>query len=118
MPGSIKKGEARNPKGSSERVRRLAKIKRLTIDELAEVGTLILRSTRDELVHTKSDPDASILQCWVMALVAKSVKDGDVQTFDTMMTRLIGKPPEAPVTRLSLEMEAGAAAAGDESAGF
>lgn len=105
VPGAIKKGEVRNPKGSSEWAKQKAKIKRLTIDELSEVSTLILRSTREELVRTKDDPDISILQCWVMSLVTKSVQKGDAQTFDVLMNRLVGKVPEAPVTRAALELE-------------
>lgn len=106
VPNGFKKGDVPNPKGSSERARKLGRIKRLTIDELAEVGTLILRHTRDDLSRMKEDCDTSILQYWIMSLVSKSIQKGDVQTFDTLMTRLIGKPPETPISRDLLEMMA------------
>ena len=99
----IKKGEARNPRGSSDRVRKLGAIKRLTIDELAEVGGMLLRSDMEALEAISIDPKSSVLRYWMAALAKKSIEKGDVQTFDVLMTRLIGKPPEMPVTRDSLE---------------
>ncbi len=95
----FKKGQSGNAQGSSERARKLGKIRRLTIDELAEVGTLILRNNCDALARIKNDPDASVLQTWIMAIICQSIQKGDAQVFSVMMDRLIGKCPEAPVTR-------------------
>lgn len=98
------KGVAANPRGSSERSRKLAAIKRLTIDELAEAGTLILNSNRGELEDIKANPNTSVLQYWLIGLIGESLKKGDMQAFDTFMTRLIGKPPDQPTTREALNM--------------
>ena len=97
------KGRAYNPNGSSERVRKLGMIKRLTIDELAEVGTLILRNSREELEELKLDPNTSILQFWIVSMIVTSIKKGDAATFEVLMNRLIGKVPEHPITRELLE---------------
>lgn len=101
----FKKGENHNPNGSSERARKLNHIKRLTIDELSEIGTMLLFYTRDQLSNIREDADTNMLQFWIMSLVQQSIKSGNVATFDTLMTRLIGKPPETPVTRALLDLE-------------
>ncbi len=105
VPNNIKKGMVRNPRGSSEKSRRLGKIKRLTLDELQEVVTLLLRGKRSDFAAMKEQDDTSILRFWVMSLVAKSIQKGDVETFDLLMSRIIGKAPEHPVTREFVTME-------------
>ena len=88
------KGTSGNPAGSSSRKRTLAKISRLTNEQIEEVGAIILTGTRADLKTLAEHPDASILQVWMAGLVAHSMKKGCSQTFRVVMDRLVGRSKE------------------------
>lgn len=92
--GRIKKGEARNPKGSSAKARTLAKIRRLTADQLAEVTSVLLTGHRDNLSKIGADPDATFLQVWTAKLLAESFKKGDIAIYKAILDRVVGLPKQ------------------------
>lgn len=94
-PGrKFQKGESGNPRGSSARKRDLARIARLTNEQVEQVGSLLLQGNRAELKELAESPDASVLQVWVSGLIVNSMKQGCAGTFKVLMDRFVGKPRE------------------------
>lgn len=100
--GQIKKGEVRNPRGAGahkETSRIGSVIKKLTANEITEIGTVLLRGDRTELLKI-ADPnqnsDRSVLQVWIATCVNKAIDRGDLDVLDTLLNRLIG-PVKIPI---------------------
>lgn len=92
--GRIKKGQVRNPKGSSAKARTLSKIRRLTAEQLAEVTSLLLTGNRNNLSDVGADPNATFLQVWTAKLLAESIKKGDIAIYRAIMDRVVGLPKQ------------------------
>lgn len=92
----FKKGQSGNPKGSSARMRdrNLHRVARLSADEVAEVGSLVLTNNREALAALKDDAEASVLKVWMAGLIVRSMNKGDATIFRAVMDRVIGKPVE------------------------
>ena len=96
-PGrKFQKGQSGNPQGSSARMRsrQLKDLARMTADEVAAVGSLILSNDRGALQRLGQDPDASVLQVWMAGLVVQSMKKGDATIFRAVLDRVVGKALE------------------------
>ena len=106
MPGEYRKnpknqwpkGFAPNPKGGSKRRTILSKVRRMTCEQLAEVGTMVCEGSMAEMAALRSDPDAPVLKVWFATLVATSMRKGDAAVYSTLMDRIVGKVPEAQHT--------------------
>jgi hypothetical protein len=92
----FKKGQTGNPNGSSARMRsrQLQNVARMTADEVAQIGTLILDNDRDALRRLGENPNASVLQVWMAGLVIQSMKKGDATIFRAVLDRVVGKALE------------------------
>ena len=93
------KGFAPNPKGGSKRRTILSKVRRMTCEQLAEVGTMVCEGSMSEMAALRSDPDAPVLKVWFATLVASSMRKGDAAVYSTLMDRIVGKVPDMPHTR-------------------
>lgn len=91
----IQPGETRNPKGSSVKARALSKLRRLTNEQVSEIGTLVLEGNREGLQAIGKDPDASVLKVWMASLVVSSMKKGDPAAFRAILDRICGRPRES-----------------------
>ena len=76
------------------RSRQLKDLARMTADEVAAVGSLILSNDRGALQRLGQDPDASVLQVWMAGLVVQSMKKGDATIFRAVLDRVVGKALE------------------------
>lgn len=95
-PGrKIQPGQRLNPKGSSNKARSLAKLRRLTNEQVSEVGTLVLEGNRDALQAIGNDKNASVLKVWMASLVVSSMKKGDPAAFRAILDRICGRPRES-----------------------
>lgn len=91
----IQPGQTRNPKGSSDKARSLGKLRRLTNEQVSEIGTLVLEGNRQALVDIKNDKDATVLQVWMADLIVASMRKGDPAAFRAILDRICGKPRES-----------------------
>ncbi|RYF52408.1 MAG: hypothetical protein EOO38_00285 [Cytophagaceae bacterium] len=89
------KGQSGNPKGSSAGRRIIGKLRKLTADELLEVGSSILHGDQKTLRQLTQNPDASVLELWTASLIIQSMKKGDAQAFKVLMERFLGRPRES-----------------------
>lgn len=85
------KGQSGNPKGSSDVARMKGDIGRMTHVQVAEVGSLLLEGTLEQLQAKAIDPDASALQRWTATLVTQSMEKGDSATYERILNRIVGR---------------------------
>lgn len=90
----FKPGQSGNPRGSSAKARAVGKLSRLTAEQVAEVGTMILSHDRAALKKLGEDPNASVLQVWMAGLVVNSMTKGESRTFTAVMDRIVGRAKE------------------------
>lgn len=88
----IKPGQVLNPLGGKlhDPIKRL--YRRLTKEELAEVGSIIIEGNVDRLKEKSKDPNLSILQAWMLSIAIKGINEGDSHRFDTLLNRIVGRP--------------------------
>jgi hypothetical protein len=66
-------------------------LKHLTKQELIEVGNLVIKNNREELVKLAKDPKASVITTMIASVAAKIISKGDMHALDILLNRLIGK---------------------------
>lgn len=88
------KGKSGNPQGGSKMLAEMRTIKRLTQQQVSEIGSLILSGDKAALRDIGQSPKSSILQVWMAGLIVRSMQDGDAGIFRAVMDRVVGKPRE------------------------
>lgn len=91
----IKKGEVRNPKGSSALQRSRGVINRITIPQVCDAIGLLATHTPAEVFEISRNPKETFLRHWVAELAIKSAEKGDVKTFECLMSRCLGPPKQS-----------------------
>jgi predicted transcriptional regulator len=99
--GSIKKGEKRNPKGSSAKARALSKVRRMSAADLADLTSLILTGDLDKLKEIGTDPQASIMNRLTAKLLLDCYTKGDVSIYRAILDRVVGRPKESQSIEIS-----------------
>jgi len=89
--GRWKKGQSGNLLGGRKHDPDIKRLKNLTKSELIEVGNLIVKGTVQELREKAADPSASVIQTMISAVAVKIMKQGDMQSLNVLLDRLIGK---------------------------
>lgn len=85
------KGQVTNPLGAGAHNQDLKALRRLTHDEIALLGTLVVNGNVKELERIKNDPESSALKIWFMAVVMKSIQKGDMQALNGFLDRVVGR---------------------------
>lgn len=91
---SFPKGQSGNPKGSSRKSKELGHIKRLTVEQVAEVGSLLLENNRRAMLELAQSEDKPFMQVWTASLMLKGYAQGSPQIYAAIMDRIIGRPKE------------------------
>src|SRR4051812_6901320 len=86
----FKKGQIANPRGAGAHDRTLYEIRRLSNQEVVEVGTLLLLGDITSLRAMAKDKNASALKVMLASLVVKAMR-GNVGAFNALLDRIIGK---------------------------
>lgn len=101
ITGRIKKGETRNPKGSSAKSRALAKVRRMTADDLADLTSLLLTGNRDTIKDVAEDPKSSFMQVLTAKLLVDCYKRGDISIYKSILDRVVGAPRQSKSVELT-----------------
>lgn len=70
------------------------RIRKLTNDEIKEVGSLLLSGKESDLELLAKDIDTPMLKKWIASVALKGKSNGDMQTLNALLDRLIGKVKE------------------------
>ena len=89
-----KPGQSGNPLGAAMHSKEVKRVRNLTKEQLAELGSVMLEGNTDKLEQIKDDPNVSVLQSWTAALILKSKERGDAQIYNAILDRIVGKVKE------------------------
>jgi hypothetical protein len=67
-------------------------IRRLTVDQVAEIASSLVMGGLSELKAIATDPEATVLQIWFSRVAGKGISAGDMRALDAVLDRIIGKP--------------------------
>lgn len=91
MATRFKKGESRPNLNPFKRSAELAKVKRLTQEEIQVALTMILDGSILEVDTRRRSGEESALIVWIASIVKKAIKTGNYQAFEVLMNRAVGK---------------------------
>jgi hypothetical protein len=89
-----KKGQSGNPEGGRKHNPVMRKLKALTNEQVAEIGTLILEGNLPELQAIAKDDTAPALKVLIASVVAKAMQRGDAHALNIILDRIAGKVKE------------------------
>lgn len=84
-------GNKANPKGGGALSPDIKKIRRLTTEEVHYVGSLVLSRDMETIDKIANDPKQPALRAWIAEIVASGHRGGNVNKFNALLDRLIGK---------------------------
>lgn len=87
----FQKGQVANPKGAGAHNKDLKAIRRLTQQEIADVGGMILNSNLEQLKVTRADPTSSVFKVWVCSVAIMAINKGDAHAMGVLLDRIVGK---------------------------
>lgn len=87
-------GNRANPIGAGAHNKDLKRVRRLTQQEVSELGTLILDHNLAELTAIAKDPYACVLKVWFASIAVKAISRGDANALNAILDRIVGKPKE------------------------
>lgn len=90
----FKPGHSGNRRGAAAHNAEVKRIRRMTHEEVAEIGSLILDGNLEKLMEVKVDRQASVLKIWMASVVVKSINKGDAHALDVLLNRITGKVKE------------------------
>lgn len=90
----FQKGNCANPLGAAAHNPVLKSVRRLTKDDLAEVGSFILEGNKKALEEIKENQDSSFLKYVIASALLKSADRGELATLNLLLDRVIGKPKD------------------------
>lgn len=86
-----KPGQSGNPSGGRAHDPALKALKRMTKDELAKIGQLVLDGDYETLVELAGDRSASVLAQMLASVCLRIINKGDHAALDTLLNRIVGK---------------------------
>lgn len=101
----FKKGEVHNPLGAGAHNKELRAVKRLTQQEIAEVGGFILQNNLESLKEVKANPASSVFKVWICSVAITAINKGDAQALNVLLDRIVGKVKEE--NKLTVDLQTG-----------
>lgn len=87
----FQKGQSGNPEGARAHNQDLKKLRRLTREQVVEIGSLVLEKKVSELRRIARSKKAPSLQAWFAAVAYRAIMTGDATHYDRLLDRIIGK---------------------------
>jgi len=89
-----KKGESGNPKGRPKKPVLQMKVAGYTLHEINDTIQARCSMTLDQLRQIWDNPNATLLERTIAAALRKSIEKGNLDSLETLMNRVYGKPNE------------------------
>ena len=87
----FKPGQSGNPNGRPPVAGDVLKIRKVTNDEIKEVGSLLLESNEQGIVELANNDETPMLKKWITEVALKGKKNGDMGTLNALLDRIVGK---------------------------
>lgn len=105
-PWQFKPGQSGNPSGRPKDPPEVKLIKRLTRQEMAEVGSLIVQGKISDLQMVATGPQSTVLKAMIAKVAINIMAKGDMHSLDLLLNRLIGKvKDEVVVDNLNTQVQ-------------
>jgi hypothetical protein len=88
------KGESGNPKGRLKKLVPSMKVEGYKLTEINDTIQAIISMTMDELKDVWNNPKSTILEKTVAGALKKSLEKGNLESVETLINRVYGKPKE------------------------
>lgn len=88
------KGESGNPKGRPKKLVPSMKIEGYKLVEINDTIQSLISMTMEELKHVWDNPNSTILEKTVAGALRKSIEKGNLESVETLINRVYGKPKE------------------------
>jgi len=88
------KGESGNPKGRPKKLVPSMKVEGYKLTEINDTIQSIISMTMDELKQVWDNPKSTILEKTVAGALRKSLERGNLESVETLINRVYGKPKE------------------------
>ena len=88
------KGESGNPKGRAKKLVPSMKVEGYKLTEINDTIQSIISMTVDELKQVWDNPKSTILEKTVAGALKKSLEKGNLESVETLINRVYGKPKE------------------------
>ena len=97
----FKKGQSGNPLGARAHNQEVKKVRRLTNEQVAEIGSIILENTPEQInALRKKKTGITILQSWIANTAYRASIRGDGYMLNTLLDRISGKIKETKEVKL------------------
>jgi hypothetical protein len=91
IPYQFKKGETGNKIGANAHSPEIKAIKKMTMKEIEEIGTMLLNENVEQLKIIMMDKDSPAIRTMIAAVVLKAISRGDAKAMNTILDRIVGK---------------------------
>ena len=88
------KGESGNPKGRPKKLVPSMKVEGYKLTEINDTIQALVSMNVKDLKSVYENPNATILEKTVAAALRRSLEEGDLNSIETLMNRVYGKPKE------------------------
>lgn len=88
------KGETGNPNGRPRKFISELKDKGYKLAEITQAIQVLIAMEPAELHNVRNNPKATVLEVTIAAAIIKSIQKGDLDSIETLLTRVYGKPKE------------------------
>lgn len=87
-------GNNANPLGAAAHNKDLKRVRSLTKEQVAEIGSIILENNLEKLLAIREKKNSSVLKVWFAAVAIKSISRGDAHALSVILDRIVGKPKD------------------------
>lgn len=93
---SMKKGfdPRRNLKGRPRKWISEIKEQGYTLSEITDAIQVLISLDAEQLTEVRNNPKSTVLEITISAAILKSIQRGDLESIETLITRVYGKPKE------------------------
>lgn len=89
-----KKGQSGNPLGGKLRDEFTSAMKKLTLESYREIISGVVAGNTQKLEAIAKNPNSSILEIGIINSIFKAAKNGDYETIEKIVSRVVGKIPD------------------------
>jgi hypothetical protein len=90
----VAKGESSNPNGRPRKFISQLKKEGYKQSEIFDAIQVLISMQPDELYYVRENPKSTVLEITIASAIIKSIKDGNLDSLETLLTRVFGKPKE------------------------